>query len=296
MTTQGMSDSFLLKDGDNTLQPILPTVVHSMENWVKVEIYGKPYHWGIWQDDDGQSNQTLERISRILRVKGINSLYMPYVSNFNALLCKLTDFTQQLEFSGITFHHGVSADALVLESDYAIWLTSADCPTIIALDVKSGLTFVAHAGFKSLFDFNQVVLEQEPRPFFSVIDTLLDAFEKHDSNIADLRFHKACGIGPLYYTFPVDHTVYGQQNVKLVQYLINTWGEGVVLDSSNTCGIDLFELITAQLMDHHIGVNRITTDAIDTYGDTDFEFGPKFWSHRRGSNGRNGVLVYRTTS
>lgn len=266
---------------------------------VTVLLFGKPDDWTITTEND-----SIERIDLILaeiqksRPRAIRNIYAPRVADFNARICRATDLRKEipLHLTDTKLWRGDNADGTMLENPGdAFWASSADCPTVITRDPKSGLVIAAHAGRNSLIDQVQVAEKKPYRAYQSVVDAIVACHSQ--IALKNLRVFITCGISSTHFTHPYDNAQWGEHNKKMCAYILTRWGKdclpGKRTGEEELGRIALSEIIRSQCGIYDIPQENIGMDGIDTYGDTDvFDF--HFWSHRRGDGAkRNGVLVVR---
>ena len=121
-----------------------------------------------------KANSTDQEILRSTREKlGVNIIYRPRTSFFNALIVKPTELKKNRWIEGYDIYSGCNADGVIIPTSAAIWLATADCPTIVARNRVNGKTIAAHAGRYSLVD-RQRLLGKSPRQHESVVNAMVE--------------------------------------------------------------------------------------------------------------------------
>lgn len=168
----------------------------------------------------------------------------------------------------------------------AVWLASADCPTVVLTDGEK--LAVVHAGRWSLippFWKDNTINRRRA----SVIDNAVRAFPQHRWPYITASIH--CGIAGDSFAHPLDHWHYGESNQQLLSVIEKRWpSAATVVDS--VLYVSLPDVITKQLKFY--GIRTPKWDGIDTssekFSGTDIF---KWWSASRGDIFRNAVFVWR---
>jgi copper oxidase (laccase) domain-containing protein len=247
---------------------------------VQISIFGKPQNW-----KDNIINHP--EVLQFLYEKKIKEIYLPDSSVFTGTILNSTDFYERGEIRGVNIMGGRKTEGLILPSQSSVLMRTADCPTIIYHDITNDVLIVAHAGFGSIIDKQRIVVGFSSRYNESVVDDIMGKVPETD----DYEIHIVCGIHYNSFVYNPSHPIYGEDNKKILDYLIEIYGEIAVPLGLHHGGISIQSIIKKQFLDYGLDVDRISTDNIDTYSD------PRFWSHSRSVrlneqiSGRNGVLV-----
>ena len=206
----------------------------------------------------------------------LNMVVIPNASAFSQRVLKGYDheFVSFGRPGEITVRQGANADGVFLFRDQGCGIATGDCPTIVVYHRSAHLAIAAHAGTKSLFGSEPVLNGSKPD---SVVDTIARVWPTWGlGGLRDAGVFVTCGISALNYEYP-----------ELVDHVSNRFGKACV----NGKGIDL-RLIIARMFER-CGVQHITVDTIDTYGDTNPTTKESLWhSYRRDhTKERNLVLV-----
>ena len=261
---------------------IKPTVTYELfGGQVEVLIYGKSPH-----------DLTERDLIGIARNLGLKHVYQPQTHTFNAKICSPFEFTKENKVGGVTIHSGCLADGVkIVSQGDAVWLRTADCPTIIAYHSMEGGVVVAHAGRASLIDESHLRTDQVKRQPESIVQAiyqeLIDLFR---STSVYLDVYSCGGIGPKYFCHPIDHPEYGSFNQKMNHHIALHYSVDCFLDGKLSNGaLDLHRLIKNQFQFCGIPGDNIHHDFIDTAGQND-----SFFSRRGGDKtGHNTILVIR---
>ena len=256
---------------------------------VKILVFGKsaPGH-----------NFKPKNLFQVVRNLGIKVLYHPDTSTFNTKICGARHFTQKFEASGRTIYSGCLADGVVLTTrGEAVWLRTADCPTIIARHGLSGEVIAAHAGRASLIDEGALQNGQIQRQPESVVGAIYERLVYSEHLIHSgrrtahhLETYSCCGIGPRQFRHPIDHPEHGQFNEIMNRHIVQHYGADCFLGRDIDIGaLDLHRLIHNQFRLCGVPGDNIHHDSIDTAGQTRY-----FFSRRGGDlTGHNTILVIR---
>lgn len=256
---------------------------------VYLMLRGKPDNWALADAD----NERLKAIATTAQIMGIKTLYAPVPSEFNARIVTPEELTEKrYEYNGVSIMRGCNADGVVIPPGDGFYLASADCPTIIAVDPKSGLTIAAHAGRDCLMDRGRIATGKRSRPHESVVDAMIDRFKASGSDLARLKVYVTCGVWPEWFGHDMLDPVHGPDNLAMCRDIVAKWG-ATCLHGDITAGkISLQAIIVSQFAAH--GVRHVGADLADTYDDRNKEGDHMWWSHARGDgDARNGVFVMR---
>lgn len=279
----------------NTATAIAPTQSYTLfGNRIEVQCFGRSgnYDWAL----KGEPPTTLMRVHDLMVAAGVNTVYAPEPELFNARVAEAGDFTHPVELvNDRTLWRGVKANGGVVPRGGAYWLSSADCPTIIAHEANSGTTIAAHAGRDCLFDRQRITGRGPSRERESVVDAIVAALQQHQfASRQAIRVFVCGGISAEHFPHPVGDPDHGAANAALCLDALMKYGPTCLVGNSGLGMLSLTEVIRAQFLRHGVPAYRIGNDGVDTYGDVDFEGQPLWWSHRRGDGmRRNGVLVIR---
>jgi len=260
---------------------IKPTVVYKLFGGkIEVRIYGK-----------SPCDLEEKHVFQIASDLGIRNVYHPDTSNSNAKICRPRDFTK-VKVDGIEIYSGCLTDGVSLVGqENAVWLQTADCPTIIAYHHLTDEVIVAHAGRASLIDEKGLrtgKASRQPESVARVIyEHLIDYFRQTSVNI---EIHSCCGIGPIQFRHPTNHPQYGSFNETMNRYIALFYGVDCFLGGDINCGaLDLHRLIHNQFRLCGIPADNIRKDVIDTANQREL-----FFSRRGGDpTGHNTILVIR---
>lgn len=247
---------------------------------VNILTFGKPKNW-----KDNLINHP--EVPQFLYENHIKEIYLPDSSSFTGTILNSTDFYERGEIRGINIMGGRKTEGLILPSQSSILMRTADCPTIIYHDITHDVLVVAHAGFGSIIDKQRIMIGILSRFNESVVDDIMGKVPETD----DYEINIVCGIHYNSFIYNPNHPIYGEGNKKILDYLLDIYGEIAVPLGFEHGGISIQSIIKKQFLGYGLEIDRISTDGVDTYSD------PRFWSHSRSvklkeqSSGRNGVLV-----
>ncbi len=271
---------------------------------IEVLLFGQPYNWrGASQLKNGK-NSLAREIAQAAAGAGARIVWLPYAGSFNGRVCHQTEFTRRFFVNtgglrgNVMMQTGATADGLFIPIGHAFAMTSGDCPTIVATDIKSGKTIAAHAGRDCLIDRERVKNGAPGRHHPSVVDAIVDRFTRQE--IDRLRIFVCAGIGAIHFNHRWAHPLWGEFNKRLINYVSEMFGEHCVVSDPTEGCLDLQAIIKAQFAVYDIAGDNITSDGTDTYGDGWAKKARRWWSHhrfvengKRGEDGRNGILVVR---
>jgi copper oxidase (laccase) domain-containing protein len=265
--------------------PVDPVVLSSKN--ADIYMYGKPVNW---KDDFYFHTQVIE----LLRKEKISKIFFPNISSFTGEICEEDDFgrSSKVEKFGFEIFQGKKTEGLVLPKNSAVFLCTADCPVIICQDRTEDLLIVAHAGLGSIIDKSLILHDHKSRLVESVVDDIMDYLDEEDYEARYLEVHIIGGISHESFVYSPDDQVFGEDNKKLLKFIIDKYGSDVVPLGSSHGGISIPNMIKQQLLKWGVRSYEISIDEIDTYTDS------RFWSHAEfvkngsvGIDGRNGILV-----
>ena len=173
----------------------------------------------------------------------------------------------------------------------AVWLRTADCPTIIGLNSLTNEMIVAHAGRASLIDQEGVRTGQPSRNPESIVQAMCGQLCHLGRRVsASIEINSCCGIGPMNFRHPTDHPQHGAFNAKMNRYIAVRYGPDCFLNGDTSCGaLNLHQLIRNQFQLYGVPGDNISHDKIDTANHKDC-----FFSRRGGDKtGHNTILVIR---
>jgi len=281
------------------LKKIKPTSSHILwDGAVEIHCFGRVTgNWslaGATQEEAEKNNPGILGRMEYLMLEYDCDIFAPNPSEFNAKVVHQSDFTDRWLTPGLQtkLYRGLKADGFVLiESGTAFAVSSADCPTAVLYDPKTGRVGAAHAGRDSLIDPGVVHDGKPSREHLSVIDALAEQVGRGDK--CQLQAFISCGIGPVSYTHPPDHEIHGEKNRRLIEFIFRHWG-GWAVPIPEKGQIWLDNIIFQQLMKHGLSESNVSGDGVCTYASMQPNSREPLWhSHRRGDKTRNLVLVIR---
>ena len=283
-------------------QCLLPTKTFNAIDGVRIEIFGRSTGNGratrSWSmrslstpehERPPDWGERCEQILRLASAHGSKRVLVPLPFRFNARIVTRDHLRETVcIYHGIPLRTGAFADGIVLPRNTASFHPSGDCPTIIAKDERNGVVITAHAGRDSLVD-RGAIEGRRPRQWQSVVDSICARMKE----ISAVHVAIVCGIGPSFFCHSWDHPKHGSRNRRLIHYIVHRWGTDCILGHPAEGRINLTTLIRKQFATHGISPDNIAADGVDTYADTGEDGQPLFYSHHRGDEERNGVLVVR---
>ena len=265
---------------------------------VRVEVFGrKTGNWSIRhvKEKRDMPNYPLARkrvrtICTIAAIRGAKCVIAPIPSRLSGTVIAARNVPPE----GVIrltppFLRGIYADGAFLGRNEAFFMASADCPIVVLVGTQSGIVAALHGGRDAIIDRSAAEKGIPSRRYESVVDAALARFpDEPDAIFAFIGF----GIGARHFRHPFGHPVHGKRNRALVSYLMHKYG-CVVRGAEEEGCIDLSEIIFRQIVRHKIPACNIKRDGADTFSDKDASGEYRFWSHARGDDGRNGILVTR---
>lgn len=281
---------------------IAPTKLFTLfENKINIYLFGKPLNWSlkeIQQQKDPSVSVTTKTI--YLYSGKTKKVFAPIPIKFNAKIAKERDFSQKISLSQkFKILRGTYADGVALKrKGDSFFISSADCPTIIAVGKKTMVC--AHAGRESLIDRQRVITKTiGSRKNNSVVDGIIENFYQQEERTKMIKVFVTCGIGNFDFLHPWDHPIFGKYNKKLTFYIIENFGRECIGGSYIKEGrIDLQMIIKNQFVKKGVLACNIYCDAINTACDTN-NYGEYVWhscareKNMKEKEKRNGVLVVR---
>lgn len=221
-------------------------------------------------------------------------IFAPHPSEFNGQIVNYKSFDRKpWADSAGSLLRGPKADGVILPpNDMAFAVSSADCPTIVLTDRRTGAMVAAHAGLDSLIDRSVAHGGEPSREHASVVDAMVAKIRRF--NTSTMQAFVTCGISPEAYYFD-KFGEHGERNKELLSYVMKNWGAACYdWVGRESGGISLFELIRAQLALRGVRVSTIGSDGACTFYDKKWMTDEYLWhSNRRGDKTRNLVLVIR---
>ena len=226
-------------------------------------------------------------IGPFLRQRGVSRVYAPD-TRFNGVIHNTITSTRRIEASVELVTLEGSEGVTDLQCGEAVWLASADCPTVVLTDGHQ--LAVVHAGRWSLIDpWWQNGNQPDERP--SVIENAVGFFPENNRELIKASIH--CGIGPHSFNHPLDHPKFGTSNRRLLLEVWRRW-PGADKKIGQNFHLSLVEIIRRQFED--LDVRTVLWDEIDTFSERDPHSNELlWWSAARGDSNRNGVIVWRSS-
>lgn len=256
----------------------------------------------------------IAHLSSVAAPFGVREILAPDPRQFNAAVIAGEDLridaTHGIPPAVVPIRRGAEADGVIIPKRSAFYLASADCCVVTMFNYKERQVVCAHAGLRSLVDFERVRVGRPSRRRESIVHAMLDEYSS--KQLQYVRVHISCGIGADHYGFPFDHPEHGEFNQRLITDVMHKSGLSVVVGNPVYGKISLQSVIREQCIRGGVRADHITSDTIDTYSERSKNGSFRWWSHRReqdgiisarGStnakgavanttrNGRNGVLV-----
>ncbi|MDP3735631.1 MAG: laccase domain-containing protein [bacterium] len=275
---------------------------------VEVRLFGRngaDVDWridAVRRQEELEHAEALEQFSQLRHVAlqaGIDTVYAPDHSRFNAAICESEDFTERISLANSKFAllRGPLAEGCVLPPHSGAWFSVADCHVIVAYNTATHWVIAAHAGRDSLFNRAAIVGDIEPTVrSASVVDAIINGIRRGIS--AEIKVFVAGGIGPVHFTHDPRHPRYAVANKAILAHFYATCGHLASGGYPASGCLSIPEIIRAQFQHRDIEPSNIATDGTDTYSALDADNDYVWWSHRRAvslgqHDGRNGVLVIR---
>lgn len=318
-----------MKNKTQTVRPsvlITPFVIKSnTERGVEIRLFGRKggaTDWSIAALTDEAARKPTDAAARAFNLlqsaaaaarvpTRVPTIYAPRPSEFNAKICRsdelrtvfATNHDSMVEADfpdnwDLAVHRGVNADGCDVPRRSAFWLSSADCPCILAYAPRSGHLICAHAGRYSLVDRVWLKTGAASREHPSVVSAIVARFAKMGDKPGDITYFITCGISPKNFKHPADDPQQGESNARIIKWALSISWDCVHGDVRAGC-LDLTQIIILQFASLGIPPTRGGSDWIDTYGDTDRQGQHKWWSYERAKDcgetadllKRNGVMV-----
>ncbi len=266
-------------------------------NSVHISIFGKPHNWSLKDINSPDSIQFQAHLAHIAQQCDVRDIYAPNSSTFNALLCDPRELYLHIALTpekDIMLHRGAFADGVVIPKGAAMFIASADCPTLIVHDKETDVLIAAHAGLGCLVDRSAMIHNKPERHHQSIIDVIMryvSGFEKK------IDVQVVGGIKPKHFVYSTNHPVYGEANRLLLEGISDKYGPDIIQGGMETGCISLTALIESQFNKYDASRFNIKHDGVDTYGNINETGEPKWWSHVRYAegkqevDGRNGVFI-----
>lgn len=279
--------------------------VHELDPLGRLVVH-PPHNDITWTREEAEGNRFSHQRLALQTYGG--DLWMPQVNGCNALVLDTRCAKDAGQFSETTqpeetprIYGGAKADGLLLRKGSSAGFLTADCPTLVVMDVKKELLLAAHAGRDSLLDRGQIYSGEPTRENFSVIEGVMKVLRKYKVRAEDLFVGVYCGIGWQHFAHSFSKKGYKKKNRQLFSYLRKVYGPQCFKQvNQHALGIDLFEIIVAQLEAYGVKREQIHRDEADT-GKPGIHVGPKngggryikseLASHRRNTHSRNFILV-----
>src|SRR3989344_5073355 len=255
---------------------IQPTVrLQPFGRAVSIFLFGTPENWRFTEPTAKQN------ILEFAADHGAQTLYAPDCTTFNARVLPADAMPRSRAESLSSGRHiavssGIQVDENEIRPREALFIATADCPTVCIYDPRTGKLVAAHAGRASLIDEKALDGgdEREPR---SVIDAALALFEARSR----LQVFVTCGIRSTNFYHPTDDAKYGDKNRRLLEHIRSSWGLECTPSALQVGRISLQLIIRAQCIKNGVSPDNIAWDFIDTFDDRDEWHAYRWWSHRR---------------
>lgn len=281
------------------ISPIKPTRYFDfVDGKISISMFGKPNNWDNRTISDADDlnivnlKERFERIAAVCKAVGVHKVFCPNPTQFNAAVIqgkKLTKLIRTRDKS-FTMCRGQNADGVILKEDDAYWISSADCPTIVAYSPLSETAVAAHAGRDSLVNrmFLQSGRRIGDRPADSVVESIVKCFSQKE--IGNLHIAVIAGIEADLFQHPLEDAKYGVYNRQLKKYLQKT-APIAISESNNILRINIPALIKQQFLTLGASADFFEVTSCGTMAEKDKNKLLVWWSHRRGDNERNGTLI-----
>ncbi len=266
---------------------------------VAFEAFGRPTDYaGILENPE-----LLKRVATRLRdVYGITHLYVPKLGSktLNIVPGGPGCFPDHVTIQGVNIFSGIIAEGVKLPPQTAGWIAPADSPTLVLASPKTKFIVYAHTGRDNLIDRQLIFEGRTVRKLETVVKSAVETLISVRVRQVDIESALLLGIRPPNFPHPSDHQKYGPFNQKMIAYLTNKWGKGVVRVHQEY-SLDLAELVRTQLASFGVptegGAFEYDAD-MDTFSAVHPDTNIEMWhSHARDSQhggsgfARNGVLV-----
>ena len=253
-----------------------------------------------WKTDFGKHFE----VHNILKKENIKNVYIPDTSHFTGRLCSHEAFCDKSTVEGINVYNGCSAEGLLVPKNNAIFLLSADCPSIVYHDIENKILVAAHAGLGSVIDKTKILTDRQTRLNESIVHDILKHAHKPTKKC---EIFIVCGISHKNFRYKTDDPIHGENNEIILNYLLKTYGQKTVPQGKTHGGISIPAIIKKQFCKCGIKEEYIHIDCIDTFSRTYKDPKDKhtkrvihkYWSHARSlqtnePEGRNGILILNT--
>lgn len=171
----------------------------------------------------------------IARKLNVREILAPSPLDFNGRMCKEEDLHISIPFrGGAILRRGARADGCLIRKGQAFAISMAGCAIIVARHPgapKLGIeprVAVAHAGLKSVIDYDHLVNGAMPRVPGGIVGSLLRSIRPEGTTLADIHLRILLPIYHGDYTHPYRHRRLGEKNKKLHESLYKAYGPTAV--------------------------------------------------------------------
>lgn len=188
---------------------------------------------------------------------------------------------------------GKRAAGLLLEGpSNAYAVAHNNFPVFVLYHERTGAVIGIHAGRDALIDQTGLI-RGSMREYPSVIDKVMDKLRDRDVSTDELQAYVLGATGPEYFPHRWSDPNYGERNRVLVKYILDQWGDQVIVGDPEKGCIDWSRLVRAQLIQNGFPSDRIEIDDVDTASDYSGAR-PRWHCDERDRSGkRNLALVIR---
>lgn len=278
-----------------TVEPVKPTKIFRTHcGKIKVCLFGTPNDFG----PQGNSAIITETLKFYAGVNGVKNIFAPSCKKFNAEIICAENLRHKIRLrGGLVFHRGCFADGVILTAKGdSFFVSSADCPTIIAIGEK--IVIATHAGRNCLIDNGKIHTGKQSRKHRSVVDAMIENFLMTGEKISNIRVFITCGIKSENFPHSINHRQYGEKNKVFIEYLTANYGKCCFRGDIEDGMISLKDLIKIQFSMHGVPSDNLYSDNIDTHSDKNYSGNHLWHSCARGKTSeekkrRNGVFVIK---
>ncbi len=254
--------------------------------------------------DVNQNVTTYEKIEKIAGDSGLSHIFFPRPSSFNGQVCfeKLYAWPETCLSGGLRISRGPLYDGVIIdptsEPNTGFLITTADCPTVVVYNEKTGRFVVTHAGRWSVIDKSNAHNRKFGRDFEGTLEWAIHAHKKvahwrrESFYTEDLHAFVCCGIKNGF-MHSLTHPQHGADNKKLWKHLQRLLPKCPPEEYRLGDDLLLEQFIAKRLELLGLKSDHIVIDDIDTLNDRDATGKPVWASAVRNQNERNAVLVYQ---
>jgi hypothetical protein len=257
------------------------------------ESFGKQdaLNWDFYATSRARADQKNPNIISRLHVLAQSfecTMGAPDSREYNARLARWSSLREEWLYDALVV--GKKAAGLLLEApSNAYAVAHNNFPVFVLYHKQTGAVLGIHAGRDALVD-QLGLIRGSTRKYPSIVDKVVDKLYDRGVYADDLHAFILGATGAEYFPHRWSDPNYGERNRVLAEFILDQWGEEMLVGDPEKGCIDWSRLVRAQLVENGVSSERVASDDVDTASDYNGAW-PRWHCDERDRNGKRNLAV-----